>query len=151
MIKEHLSKCRHLTQLGDNPHPLCCLESGTEGFGLSLTNVDALRFPIWKTLPENATGHCPNSNQHYLLCHTTLRSAPKKPKQRIPPSEWPTVVRRITENHEPLRTVAHDYEVSHETVRRVLLASRNRNGGERLRRLTENQTLSGSCSSQACM
>jgi hypothetical protein len=54
---------------------------------------------------------------------------PKKPKQRIPPTEWPTVVGRITENHESLRTIAHDYEVSHETVRCIFLASRNKDGG----------------------
>jgi hypothetical protein len=71
---------------------------------------------------------------------------PKKPKQRIAPSEWPTVVRRLTENHESLRTVAHDYGVSHETVRCILLASRNKDGGERRQRLTRNETPSCSCS-----
>jgi hypothetical protein len=54
------------------------------------------------------------------------RPGPKKPKHSIPPSEWPTVLHRINENHEPLRTVAKDYEVSYETVRRIMHASQKR-------------------------
>jgi len=40
----------------------------------------------------------------------------------VHPAEWPTVQRRVLENQESLRQGARDYGVSHETVRRVLLA-----------------------------
>ncbi len=53
--------------------------------------------------------------------HTTQRRpGPKKPRRSIPSIEWPTVVRRIIDNQEPLRKVAEDYGVSHETVRRTV-------------------------------
>ncbi len=60
---------------------------------------------------------------------TTRRPGPAKPKHGIPPTEWPTVQRRVLENQEPLRQVASDYGVSHETVRRVLLALRKKDVG----------------------
>ena len=50
---------------------------------------------------------------------------PEHPHWKIPPSEWPTVVRRI-ELGEPLRTVAEDYHVSYETIRRVIRAAHRR-------------------------
>ena len=34
---------------------------------------------------------------------------------------WPTVVHRVVEQKEPLRTVAAAYGVSHETIRRIML------------------------------
>ncbi len=52
------------------------------------------------------------------------RTVPKKPRYGIPSSEWPNVIRRVLENQEPLGTVADDYGVSHETVRRVMHATR---------------------------
>ncbi len=55
---------------------------------------------------------------------TRKRPGPAKPKHSIPQTEWSNVVRRVVENQEPLRTVAKDYDVSYETVRRVLLAAR---------------------------
>jgi hypothetical protein len=45
---------------------------------------------------------------------------PKRPIYGIPASEWPTVVRRIMEQKEPLRTVAAAYGVSRETIRRII-------------------------------
>lgn len=51
---------------------------------------------------------------------TRRRLGPAKPKHAIPSMEWPTVLRRITENQEPLRKVADDYHVSHETIRRIV-------------------------------
>ena len=59
----------------------------------------------------------------------TRRPGPAKPKHGIPPTEWPTVQRRVLENQESLRRVASDYEVSHETVRRILLALRKKDIG----------------------
>jgi hypothetical protein len=48
------------------------------------------------------------------------RPGPKRPTYGIPASEWPTVVQRIVEKKEPLRTVAAAYGVSHETIHRII-------------------------------
>ena len=56
-------------------------------------------------------------------------SGPREPQHSIPPEEWPNVVRRIIEHHESLRQVATEYGVSHETIRRILRASRNHRAG----------------------
>ncbi len=47
-----------------------------------------------------------------------------KPQHGIPSAEWPTVLRRVAENQEPLRKVADDYGVSYETIRRIVIAAR---------------------------
>jgi hypothetical protein len=52
------------------------------------------------------------------------RPGPDNPQWKIPSSEWPTVLRRVEENGEPLRQVARDYGVSYEAVRRVVCAAR---------------------------
>ena len=49
------------------------------------------------------------------------RSRPKHPNYGIPAEHWPTVVHRVVEQKEPLRTVAAAYGVSHETIRRIML------------------------------
>ena len=49
------------------------------------------------------------------------RPGPKHPNHGIPADLWPTVVQRVVEQQEPLRTVAALYGVSHETIRRILL------------------------------
>ena len=54
---------------------------------------------------------------------TKRRPGPAKPKHGIPPTEWPGVLRRVTENQEPLRKVADDYGVSYETIRRIVRAA----------------------------
>jgi len=51
------------------------------------------------------------------------RPGPKDLSYGIPTSQWPTVVHRVVEQKEPLRTVAAAYGVSHETIRRILLHS----------------------------
>ena len=56
-------------------------------------------------------------------------SGPREPHYGIPLEEWPNVVRRVIEHHESLRQVAADYGVSHETIRRILRASRNHRAG----------------------
>ena len=66
----------------------------------------------------NANGNTP------LPVVTGRRPGPAKPKHGIPPTEWPTVQRRVLENQEPLRKVADDYGVSYETVRRTVAAAR---------------------------
>ena len=54
-----------------------------------------------------------------LLKHR--RPGPKHPNYGIPAELWPTVVHRVLEQKEPLRTVAAAYGVSHETIRRLML------------------------------
>jgi hypothetical protein len=49
------------------------------------------------------------------------RPGPKHPAYGIPASQWPTVVHRVVEQKEPLRSVAAAYGVSHETIRRIML------------------------------
>ena len=66
------------------------------------------------------------------------RLGPKKPKHGIPPHEWPNVLHRVLENQEPLRTVADDYGVSHETVRRVMHATRKMQQVEATRNVVKN-------------
>ncbi|GHO54474.1 hypothetical protein [Ktedonobacter robiniae] len=57
------------------------------------------------------------------------RPGPHHPQWKIPQVEWQTVLQRVTENHEPLRKVAKDYGVSYETIRRTVLAARQRERG----------------------
>ena len=54
---------------------------------------------------------------------------PREPQHGIPVEEWPKVVRRVSENREPLRQVAADYGVSYETIRRLLRAFRKKKAG----------------------
>ena len=49
------------------------------------------------------------------------RPGPQHPNDGIPADLWPTVVQRVMEQKEPLRTVAPAYGVSHETIRRIML------------------------------
>jgi DNA invertase Pin-like site-specific DNA recombinase len=51
------------------------------------------------------------------------RPGPKNPKYGIPREQWPDVIRRV-EQGESLRQVGKDYNVSYETIRRVLKAAR---------------------------
>ncbi len=56
------------------------------------------------------------------------RPGPEHPHWKIPPSEWPTVLRRVDQG-EPLRKIAREYTVSHETIRRVVRAARKQQAG----------------------
>src|SRR5689334_15562248 len=49
------------------------------------------------------------------------RSRPDHPNYGIPTEHWQMIVHRVVENNEPLRTVAQEYGVSHETSRRTIL------------------------------
>jgi hypothetical protein len=49
------------------------------------------------------------------------RPGPKHPKFGIPAELLSTVVQRVVEQKEPLRSVAAAYGVSHETIRRIML------------------------------
>ena len=59
-----------------------------------------------------------------VLPLTKRHPGPAKPGYGIPAEEWPTVLRRVVENQEPLRRVADDYGVSYETVRRTVKVAR---------------------------
>src|SRR5215471_19422877 len=54
-----------------------------------------------------------------LLKHR--RPGPKHSNYGIPAELWPTVVHRVMEQKEPLRTIAATYGVSYETIRRIML------------------------------
>jgi hypothetical protein len=54
---------------------------------------------------------------------------PRQPHHALPLEAWPNVVRRVREHHEPLRKVAADYGVSHETIRRLLRTSGKERAG----------------------
>jgi len=56
------------------------------------------------------------------------RPGPKHPAYGIPTEHWPTVVHRVVEQKEPLRTVAAAYGVSHETIRRIMLHVQKQGG-----------------------
>jgi len=61
-----------------------------------------------------------------LLKHR--RPGPKQPNFGIPAEHWPMVVHRVVEQKEPLRTVAAAYDVSHETIRRIMRHVKNQRG-----------------------
>jgi hypothetical protein len=56
------------------------------------------------------------------------RPGPKRPADALSASEWPTVLQRVVEQKEPLRTVATAFGVSPETIRRILLHVQKRRG-----------------------
>ena len=56
------------------------------------------------------------------------RPGPKHPNYGIPADLWPTVLLRVVEQKEPLRTVAAAYGVSHETIRRIMLRVQKQHG-----------------------
>ena len=103
----------------------------------SLTGTDGFRLlchqflPSSLPLPEN----CLTSSTTFSLKMKQLREAlllmihhrrpgPRNPADGLPASEWPTVLHRVLEQKEPLRKVAEDDGVSHETRRRVVRAVR---------------------------
>ena len=63
------------------------------------------------------------------LVSAQQRPGPREPHHGIPPEEWPNVVRRVLEDHEPLRQVATAYGVSRETIRRLLGTAGKRSAG----------------------
>jgi len=56
------------------------------------------------------------------------RPVPKQPHYGIPPEHWPLIIHRVVENNEPLRAVAQEYGVSHETIRRIMLHVQKQRG-----------------------
>ena len=56
------------------------------------------------------------------------RLGPKHPKYGVPTEHWPMIIHRVVEKNEPLRTVAAEYGVSHETIRRIMLHVQKQRG-----------------------
>src|SRR5262249_33835467 len=57
-----------------------------------------------------------------------LRPGPKHPNYGIPASQWSTILQHVVEQKKPLRTVAAEYGVSHETIRRIILYIQKQRG-----------------------
>jgi len=56
------------------------------------------------------------------VVETQRRPGPKDIPYGIPEDEWPVVLARVA-NHESYRKIAKDYNVSRETIRRLVQAS----------------------------
>ncbi|TMD64070.1 MAG: hypothetical protein E6I91_11525 [Chloroflexi bacterium] len=52
----------------------------------------------------------------------------KTPEIRGPAEQWPIIMHRVVEQNEPLRTVAADYDVFHEMIRRIVLHVQKQGG-----------------------
>jgi hypothetical protein len=59
-----------------------------------------------------------------LVIETQRKPGPKDIPYGIPADQWLTVLHRVFEKKEPLRKVADDFGVSHETIRRMVRAVR---------------------------
>jgi len=57
------------------------------------------------------------------VVETQRRPGPKDIPYGIPEDEWQRVLARVA-NHESYRTIAKDYNVSRETIRRLVHASK---------------------------
>ena len=73
-----------------------------------------------------AEDETPDGSHPPIMKH--WRPGPKHPTYGIPAPAWPTVVQRVVELKEPLRTVAAAYGVSHETIRRIMLHVQKQRG-----------------------
>jgi hypothetical protein len=71
---------------------------------------------VQRLLVEDET---PEESHSPVLKHRRL--GPKRITYGLPASEWPTVVQRVVERQESLRTVAAAFGVSPETIRRIVL------------------------------
>jgi hypothetical protein len=56
------------------------------------------------------------------------RPGPKHPAYGIPTEHWPMILHRVVENNEPLRAIAMEYGVSHETIRCIMLHVQKQGG-----------------------
>ena len=86
-------------------------------FSLFLAPSGTLSQKVQHLLSEDETAE--GSTPPDVMKHR--RPGPKHPAYGLPAAQWPTVVQRVVEQKEPLRTVAAASGVSHETIRRLLL------------------------------
>ena len=61
-----------------------------------------------------------STGQSHPLLLKHRRPGPKHPNNGIPSEQWPTVIHRVVEQKESLRTVAAAFGVSYETIRRIM-------------------------------
>jgi hypothetical protein len=92
-------------------------------FYLFLAPSGKLYLKVQHLLSEDDLFHGSNPP---LLKHR--RTGPKYPNYGVPAELWPTIIHRVVEQKEPLRTVAAAYGVAHETIRRMLLYTHQQNG-----------------------
>ena len=92
-------------------------------FSLFLAPFGKLYLKVNHLLVEDK--HLQRSNPPLLKLR---RPGPKHPNYGIPTELWPTVMQRVVEQKEPLRTVAAAYGVSHETIRRIMLHVQKQRG-----------------------
>ena len=78
------------------------------------------------------------------------RPGPKHPQDGLPAEDWPMVLHRVVENNEPLRQVADEYDVSHETIRRLILHAKPRGQPDAEREASGSASL-GAAGSLACL
>ena len=64
---------------------------------------------------------------HQHITEVQRRPGPSIPQWKIPQLEWPDVLQRVKRG-ETLRQLASYYGVSYETVRRVVIAARQKYG-----------------------
>ena len=93
-------------------------------FSLFLAPSGTLYQKVQRLLAEDETTGV--SHPPVVIKHR--RPRPKHLAYGIPASQWPTVVQRVVEQKEPLRTVAAAYGVSHETIRRIMLHVQQQRG-----------------------
>ena len=60
------------------------------------------------------------------------RPGPNHPKYGISPKHWPMIMQRVLGNKERLRTVAQEYGVSREMIRRIILRIQKQGGQQKL-------------------
>jgi len=88
-------------------------------FSLFFASSGILYQKVQRLLAEDETTE--GSHPPVVIKHRC--PGPKHPAYGIPASEWPTVLQRVLEQKETLRTVAAGYGVSHETIRRLIRAT----------------------------
>jgi hypothetical protein len=93
-----------------------------------LTHYLAPSGKLYLKLQEYLAQEKPATNIIPLPVTTPRQPGTKKQRQHIPTEQLPDVLHRVLENQEPLRKVAEDYNVSHETVRRAIKVARQRTG-----------------------
>src|SRR5438132_2117755 len=111
-------------------------------FFLFLAPLGTLYQRVQRLLAEEVTAE--GSSPPVVIKHR--RPGPKHPAYGLPTSYWPTVVQRVMEQKEPLRTVAAAYGVSPETIRRLLLHAQKPHGQQEAQRYTSwPQSLKAGC------
>jgi hypothetical protein len=93
-------------------------------FSLFLEPSGKLYQKVQHLLAEDETAA--GSTPHVVIKHR--RPGPQHPAYDISASEWLTVLYRVLEQREPLRTVAAAYGVSYETIRCLIRAATNEHG-----------------------